>query len=195
MWSLTWLYEFSFPKSDTHGANWNHATSVGKCNVKSLKGPRKRPFSPFLVKHGQFNFISIVFCPVNPVYPICWPSRKRWRAWWTMPSTLILPRPLTPSSEDFFSGKWSPSVLVMSSCGELKHTFLDGSQKCTRNWRTLGNHSSAQCCSAGLRGRPTPVSLYSERPPRYHRSRIAELIAPCCKTFIMDSCWSIAKSN
>ncbi len=105
----------------------------------------------------------MVSCPVGPVSPICWSSRKRWCAWWTKATQLILTKPLTPPITDFFWRKWSPSVLVMSLCVGLKHTFLGG------------NHSNAQWYFPRLRDRPTVVSPFRERLPRCTQSTDAAL--------------------
>ncbi len=49
----------------------------------------------------------------------------------------------------------------------------------TRWWRTLGGYSNAQWCFAGLRDRPTPVSLFHDRPPRCPWSTGAALCGWC----------------
>ncbi len=56
------------------------------------------------------------------------------------------------------------SVLVMSTCGSLKHISLDGYPEHT-SVRTLGGHSNVQWCSARLLDRPFFVSSFHERPP------------------------------
>ncbi len=92
-----------------------------------------------------------------------------------MSSTSILPRPLTSLITDFFWRRWSPSVLVMSSYGRLKHTFLDGSWEHT----SVENTRGSQWCPTGLRDRPTPVSHFHERPPRCPWSTDAALCGWC----------------
>ncbi len=83
----------------------------------------------------------MVSYPIGPVSAICWSSREWLCAWWTKPTrlmsfTLILSRTLTPSTTDYLWRKWSPSVLVMSSCGGR-------GLESARRGRTLWNHSSA----------------------------------------------------
>ncbi len=80
--------------------------------------------------------------PLGPVSPICWSLRKRWRAWWTrvtqlMLSTLILPRPLAPSTTDFFWWKWRPSLTFWLSL------------ESTRRWRTVMHSGAPQGCVKG----------------------------------------------
>ncbi len=57
----------------------------------------------------------------------------------------------------------------MKSFGLGRSSFWSGLDS-TRQWRTLGGHSNAQWCSAGLRGRAIPVSPFHERPPRGPRN-------------------------